>query len=141
MHATAVRESPASCRAAFLLIRCYRAKVEFKAPYAITGAGSEYEIEAGSTCRSARPSGWALNEDVARDQTVRTFSSGLFNCTAVDEFQVRYMKVSRRFAGRPLGDRHESVIVGTGFIGTPSRGESLPLVRPVRVVRERPRRH
>ncbi|MCW3018195.1 MAG: hypothetical protein JWN10_503 [Solirubrobacterales bacterium] len=141
VHVTAVAQSRASCRAAFLLIPCYRAEVEFKAPYAITSAGSEYEVEAGSTCKSARPSGWSLNEDVARDQTVRTVSSGLFNCTSIDEFQVRYMNASRRFARSPTGHGHESVIVGAGFIGTPARGESLPLVRPVRVIRARPRRH
>jgi hypothetical protein len=141
VHVTAVAQSSASCRAAFLLIPCYRAQVEFKAPYAITSAGSEYEVEAGSTCKNARPSGWPLNKDVARDQTVRTLSTGLFNCTSLDEFQVRYMNQSRRFAGSSIGHGHESVIVGAGFIGKPARGESLPLVHPVRVVRERPRRH
>ncbi len=141
VHATAVTQLQASCRAAFLLIPCYRAEVEFKAPYAITSAGSEYEVQAGSTCRSARPNGWSLNEDVARDQTVRTLSSGLFNCTSIDEFQVRYMNVSRRFAGSSTGHGNESVIVGTGFIGKPARGESLPLIRPVRVIRVRSRRH
>jgi hypothetical protein len=141
VRATAVTQPPAKCRAAFLLIPCYKAQVEFKAPYAITSAGSEYEIEAGSTCKNARPNGWSLNEDVARGQTVRTVSSGLFNCTSLDEFQVRYMNVSRRFAASSTGQRHESVIVGAGFIGKPTRGESLPLVRPVRVARARPRRH
>ncbi len=141
VHVTAVTQSRASCRAAFLLIPCYRAEVEFKAPYAITSAGSEYEVEAGSTCKNARPSGWPLNENVARDQTVRTFSLGLFNCTSADEFQVRYMNLSRRFQGSSTRHGHESVIVGAGFIGKPSRGESLPLVRPVRVIRARPRRH
>ncbi|HTA33387.1 MAG TPA: hypothetical protein VK721_08180 [Solirubrobacteraceae bacterium] len=137
----AVAQSQAKCRAAFLLIPCYRAEVEFKAPYAITSAGSEYEVEAGSTCKNARPSGWSLNEDVARGQTVRTVSSGLFNCTSIDEFQVRYMNASRRFAGSSTGHGHESVIIGAGFIGKPARGESLPLVHPVHVVRARPRRH
>lgn len=141
VHVTAVTQPPASCRAAFLLIPCYRAQVEFKAPYAITSAGSEYEVEAGSTCKNARPSGWPLNANVARDQTVRTVSTGLFNCTSIDEFQVRYMNASRRFAGSLTRHGHESVIVGAGFIGKPTRGDSLPLVRPVRVVRERPRRH
>jgi hypothetical protein len=141
VHATAVAQSPASCRAAFLLIPCYRAQVEFKAPYAITSAGSEYEVQAGSTCESARPNGWSLNEDVASHQTVRTLSSGLFNCTSVDEFQVRYMNTSRRFAQSPTSHGHESVIVGAGFIGNPTRGERLPLVRPVRVIRARARRH
>jgi hypothetical protein len=141
VHVTAVAQLPASCRAAFLLIPCYRAQVEFKAPYAITSAGSEYGVEAGSTCKNARPSGWPLNKDVARHETVRTVSLGLFSCTSLDEFQVRYRNVSSHFAGSSIGHGHESVIVGAGFIGTPARGESLPLVRPVRVVRERPRRH
>jgi hypothetical protein len=141
VHVTAVTQPPASCRAAFLLIPCYRAQVEFKAPYGITSAGSEYEVEAGSTCKNARPSGWPLNANVGRDQTVRTVSTGLFNCTSIDEFQVRYMNASRRFAGSSTRHGHESVIVGAGFIGKPTRGDSLPLVRPVRVARARPRRH
>jgi len=142
VHVATVAQSQASCRAAFLLYPCYRAAVEFKAPYAITSAGSEYEVEAGSTCKSARPNGWSLNEDVAREQTVRTVSSGLFNCTSIDEFQVRYMNVSRRFAGSSTGHGHESVIVGAGFLGKPSTGVSLPLIRPiVRDRRARARRH
>jgi hypothetical protein len=140
VHVTAVAQSQARCRAAFLLIPCYRAQVEFKAPYAITSAGSEYEVEAGSTCKSARPGGWPLNEDVGRDQTVRTVSLGLFNCTSIDEFQVRYVN-SRRFFGRPTGDGHKPVIVGTAFLGKPSGAIPLPLIRPVRVIRARPRRH
>ena len=140
VHVTAVTQSHASCRAAFLLIPCYRAEVEFKAPYAITSAGSEYEVEAGSTCKNAIPNGWPLNDDVALGQTVRTVSLGLFNCTSIDEFQVRY--IDSHFFARSTGYGHEPVIVGTGFLGTPSRGMSLPLIHgPVRVIRGRALRH
>jgi hypothetical protein len=142
VRVTAVAQPQASCRAAYLLDPCYRAEVEFKAPYAVTNAGSEYQVEAGSTCKNARPNGWSLNEDVAREQTVRTVSSGLFNCTSIDEFQVRYMNVSRRFAGSSIGHGHESVIVGAAYLGKPSSGVSLPLIRPiVRNRRGRARRH
>jgi hypothetical protein len=142
VHVTAVAQSQASCRAAFLLIPCYRAEVEFKAPYAVTSAGSEYEVEAGSSCKSARPSGWALNQNLKQDQTVRTVSVGLFNCTSIDEFQVRYMNRNRHFVASPTGHGHESVIVGAAFLGKPSSGVSLPLIRPI--VQNRPgraRRH
>lgn len=115
VHVTAVPQSPKNCSAAFLLDPCYRAKVEFKAPYALTTAAGEYDIEAESSCHNARPNGWAISRNIKRGETVRTLSIGYFNCTSIDKFQVRYL--NRGFSAPSPGAAHESVIVGTGTLG------------------------
>jgi hypothetical protein len=114
VHVKTVLQSPAACREAFLLDPCYRAEVEFRAPYAVVSAGSEYTVEASSHCRNARPSGWSVNRDVERGEAVRTLSSGLFRlCASADEFEVRYLNQS---PGQPAGSSHESVIFGVGSL-------------------------
>jgi hypothetical protein len=96
-----------SCSAAYLVDPCYRAEIEFKAPYAVTGAGSEYFVQAKSSCNHARASSWSFTHDVQRSRTVRTESSGLFNCTS-DEFKVQYLKY--------LSNSHPTAIVGTATV-------------------------
>src|SRR5271169_281595 len=81
----------ASCSAAYLVAPCYRAEIEFKAPYAVTSAGSEYFVQAKSSCNHARASSWSFIHNIQQGQTVRTQSSGLFNCTS-GEFKVQYLK-------------------------------------------------
>jgi len=49
---------PKAAAGPFLLDPCYRAEVEFQAPYAVTNASSEYAVEASSRCKNARPNGW-----------------------------------------------------------------------------------
>ncbi len=115
VHVTAVAQSHASCAAAFLLDPCYRAKVEFKAPYAVTSAAGEYDVEAESTCHNARPNGWSIFHNIKRGETVRTLSTGYFNCTSIDKFEVRYL--NRGLGGPSPGAHHESAIVGTGTLG------------------------
>jgi hypothetical protein len=123
VHVTAVLQPHKSCSAAFLLDPCYRAELEFKAPYAVTSAASEYDVAVESTCHNARPSSWGIIHSIRRDETVRTVSTGYFNCTFTDEFEVCYLIGGLRTpsAGAP----HESVIVGTGTLGQ-AAGAALP---------------
>ncbi len=97
-----------SCSAAYLVDPCYRAEVQFKAPYAVMNAGSEYLIQAKSSCDHARASSWSFISDIRQGQTVRTQSSGLFNCTS-DKFQVEYLNNNV--------SHHESVVVGSARVG------------------------
>jgi len=91
VHATALAQSRASCSRAFLLYPCYSAEVEFRAPYAVKSAGSEYDVMTRSSCPNARLSGWAIDRDVRRGETVRSQSSGLFRfCALPEKLQVRY---------------------------------------------------
>ena len=100
-------QSHDSCSAAYLVDPCYRAEIEFKAPYAVTSAGSEYFVQAKSSCNHARASSWSFTQDVRQGETVRTQSSGLFNCTS-DEFKVQYLKY--------LSNSHPTAIVGTAAV-------------------------
>jgi hypothetical protein len=103
-------QSHESCSAAFLVDPCYRAEIEFKAPYAVTSARSEYFVQAKSRCNHARAGNWSTRRDIQHGETVRTQSTGLFNCTS-DEFKVIYLHDSHLIAA---GGPHEvSVIVGT----------------------------
>jgi hypothetical protein len=113
-----VPQSHKRCDEEFLLYPCYRAQVQFKAPYAVTSAGSEYSIEAESTCHNATPSGWAVIRDIKQGETVSTQSLGLFNCISTDEFQVRYL--NQAMGTLATRASHESVIVGTGVLGNPA---------------------
>jgi hypothetical protein len=106
-------QSRASCNAAFLVDPCYRAEVEFKAPYTITTAGNEYFVRAKSSCGHARASSWSTTRNIRRGETVRTQSSGLFNCTS-DEFTVQYLNDSL------LPERAKSAIVGTATLRRPA---------------------
>ncbi len=132
VRVTAVAQSHESCSAAFLLDPCYRAEVEFKAPYAVTSAGSEYLVVVGSTCHNATPSSWPIIHNLTRGATVRTLSLGLFNCVSTDEFEVLYLDHA---PGGLSGAPHESVALGTAFLGKPLPPGAVPLV--LRTVRAR----
>jgi hypothetical protein len=102
-----------SCSAAYLVDPCYRAEIEFKAPYAVTNAGSEYFVQAKSSCNHARASSWSFTHDIQQGQTVRTESSGLFNCTS-GEFKVQYLKY--------LNNSRPTAVVGTATLRAPAGG-------------------
>jgi hypothetical protein len=110
-----LRQSPAACKAAFLLDPCYKGEVGFTAPYAVTTAATDYEIEAQAKCKiGGRPeTAWSLERDVRRGEAVRTVSLGRFvfapSCAAHESFQVSYQNLQGPSAAAP----HESVILGT----------------------------
>jgi hypothetical protein len=120
VNVTLRTQSHDSCSAAYLVDPCYRAEIEFKAPYAVTSAGSEYFVQAKSRCNHARPSSWSFFQDIRQGETVRTQSSGLFNCTS-DEFKVQYL-LGNRLPTPARGSQHESVIVGTATLRAPAGG-------------------
>ena len=110
-------QSHNSCSAAYLVDPCYRAEIEFKAPYAVTSADSEYFVQAKSSCNHARPSSWSMFQDIQQGGMVRTQSSGLFTCTS-DEFKVQYLNSN----SLPTTPARESVIVGTATLRAPAGG-------------------
>jgi len=56
--------------------------------------------------------------DIKQGETVRSQSSGLFNCISTDYFQVNYRNGDM---GAPVSRAsHESVIIGTGVLGNPA---------------------
>jgi hypothetical protein len=132
-------QSHKRCDEEYLLYPCYRAQVEFKAPYAVTSAGTEYSIEAGSTCHNATPSSWSVIRNIKQGETVRTQSLGLFNCISTDDFQVRYVNST---VGALIRASHKSVIVGTGVLGNPAEVPRLEAQarRRLRVIVRRPQR-
>jgi hypothetical protein len=110
VHVTLKPQPHASCSAAYLTDPCYRAEIEFKAPYAVTNAGSEYFVQAKSNCDHARASSWSFVHDIQQGQTVRTESSGLFNCTS-GVFKVQYIKY--------FNNSHPTAVVGTATLRAP----------------------
>ncbi len=93
---TLLRQSSASCRAAYLLDPCYKGQLRFQAPYAVTSATHDYTILSFAHCRAGgRPeTGWSLERDVKARETIRTTSLGLFvltpSCLAHEGFEVQY---------------------------------------------------
>ena len=134
VHLTLLRQTPAACRAAFLLDPCYKGEVEFTAPYAVTTAEANYSIEAlAGDCKvGGRPNGWALERDVRREETVRTHSLGLFvftpSCASEEAFQVRYLNPRGPSATAP----HESAIVGTVSMSDATYPNGTPVTYPGR---------
>jgi hypothetical protein len=116
VRVAAVRQPHAQCDAEFLLTPCYRALVTFTAPYAVSNAGSEYVVEAKSSCSHATPSSWPIDRDVHRGETVRSLSLGYFNCLT-DMFQVKYVNSAPPASAARAP--HESVIVGAGKLKRP----------------------
>jgi hypothetical protein len=102
-------EPRAGCDAAFLVYPCYLVELRFTAPYAVTTAGSEYDIETSSSCSHARLSGWSLNRNVKRGESVRTLSTSLYvPCASPQRIELRYLNEQ----GPSKRSPHESVIVG-----------------------------
>jgi len=122
VRVSAVVQSHEACEEAFLLYPCYRALVEFKAPYGVSSAAGEYQVDARSACRNASPSSWPIDTNIHARQTVRALSLGLFNCLRA-QFVVRYLDNAQGSPAAP--HTHESVIVGTGTLGNPA--EVAPL--------------
>jgi hypothetical protein len=130
---TLLRQSPAACKAAFLLNPCYKGEVEFTAPYAVTTAATDYNIQSHAECKvGGRPeTGWSLERDVKRNEVVRTDSLGLFvftpACAARESFEVNYQNPQ----GPSVAAPHESAIIGTVSMsnatypnGTPIAGQN-----------------
>jgi hypothetical protein len=125
---TLLRQSPAACKAAFLLEPCYKGEVEFTAPYAVATAAAEYDILPHATCKvGGRPAGWSLDRDVRRNEVVRTDSLGLFvftpSCAAHESFVVSYQNPRGPSATAP----HESVIVGTVSMSEAAHPNGAPM--------------
>ncbi len=112
-----VRQSPATCKRAFLRTPCYGGVVSFTAPYAITQAGADYLIAGRDVPRcpvGGRPeTGWSLERNVKRGEQVRSVSRGLWvytpKCAAHEFFTVSYLNPEGPSPSAP----HTSVIVGT----------------------------
>jgi hypothetical protein len=121
IHLTLLPQTRAACNAAFLLYPCYKGKVAFTAPYAVTSAtagysrAAEYSIDGFATCKAGgRPeTSWGLQRNVRAHETITTTSLGLFvlttSCLSSEGFEVTYLNQQAPSAGAP----HESVIVGT----------------------------
>jgi hypothetical protein len=129
VHLTLLRQSPAACKAAFLLDPCYRGEVEFTAPYAVTTAATDYEIQAHANCKlGGRPeTGWSLERDVRRNEVIRTVSLVRFvfapSCAAHESFEVSYRNLQGPSAAAP----HESVIIGTVSMSSATRPNGAPV--------------
>jgi hypothetical protein len=126
---TLLPQSHSACRAAFLIDPCYKGQVNFTAPYAVTNAASDYQIDGVAKCKTGgRPeTGWALERDVRRHEPIRTVSLGLFvftpTCAATESFKVSYFN----HHGPSAAALHESVIVGSVRLSQ----ATLPNGRPV----------
>jgi hypothetical protein len=93
LHLTLVKDTPAVCRAAFLNDPCYRVLLQFKAPYAVTNASSEYTIETQANCPNKPVASWSIERDIKRGETVKELSTSSFSpstCAATETLQVRY---------------------------------------------------
>jgi hypothetical protein len=124
-------QSRSACRAAFLLDPCYKGRVEFTAPYAVTSAATDYGIESVVKCKTGgRPeSGQALERDVRRDEPVSAVTLGLFvftpSCAADESFKVTYLNQHGPSAAAP----HESVILGSVRLSEATLPDGAPLMR------------
>ena len=116
---TLLRQSHAACDAGYLKSPCYKGRVEFSAPYAVTSAGSEYDIEGIARCKIGGrvETSWSLERDVKAREMVNTDSLGRFvytpSCARNEKFQVSY----QRRPGPLTAGPPEKVIVGTVSLG------------------------
>ena len=114
IHLTLLPQPRAACSAAFLLYPCYKGKVGFTAPYAVTSAAAGYSIDGFATCKAGgRPeTSWSLQRDVRAHAPLTTTSLGLFvltpACASSEGVEVAYINRHGPSAAVP----HESVIVG-----------------------------
>jgi hypothetical protein len=120
VHLTLLAQSHSECDAAFLRYPCYKGQVAFTAPYTVTSAATDYEIEAIAKCKvGGRPeTAWGLERDVKRYEAIKTDSLGRFvytpACAASESFRVRYINQAGPSAHAP----HESVILGEVAMST-----------------------
>jgi len=120
LHLTLVKDTPAVCRAAFLNDTCYRVLLQFKAPYAVKNAASEYTIETQANCPNAPVSSWSIERDIKRGETVKELSTSSFSpsaCAATEILQVRYQPTYLAEAR----STQRSIIVGTASLRSASR--------------------
>jgi hypothetical protein len=120
LHLTLVKDTPAVCRAAFLNDPCYQVLLHFRAPYAVTNDASEYSIEAEANCPNAPVSGWSIDRDVERGETVKELSSSSFSpsaCAATEKLQVRYQPT---YLAEAQSTQRPS-IVATASLGSATR--------------------
>jgi hypothetical protein len=114
-----VKDTPAVCRAAFLNDPCYRVLLQFKAPYAVTNAASEYIIETQASCPNKPVPSWSIERDVKRGETVKELSTSSFSpsvCAGTETLQVRY-QASYLAEARST---QRSIIVGTASLRSAS---------------------
>ncbi len=108
-------QSQAECAAAFLRDPCYKGQVSFRVPYAVRGAGTDYNVDAIAKCKvGGRPeTSWDLERDVKAHELVTTVSLGKFvytpSCAPTESFRVSYVNLRGPARATP----HESVIVGS----------------------------
>jgi len=120
LHLTLVKDTPAVCRAAFLNDPCYQVLLQFKAPYAVTNAASEYIIESHANCPNAPVSSWSIERDIRRGETVKELSNSSFSpsaCAATETLQVRYQP---NYLAEAQSTQRPS-IVGTASLRSASR--------------------
>ncbi len=119
VHLTLLAQSHAACSAAYLKFPCYKGQVEFTAPYAVSSAGSEYDIDGIAKCKIGGriETSWSLERDVKAHELVKTDSLGRFvytpSCAATEKFQVSYQKRQ----GALTGGIPEKIIIGTVSLG------------------------
>jgi hypothetical protein len=119
IHLTLLAQSHAACNAAFLKFPCYKGQVEFKAPYAVSSAGSEYDIEGIARCKIGGriETAWSLERDVKAHELVKTDSLGRFvyapSCASTEKFQVSFQKRT----GPVTAAVPEKIIIGTVSLG------------------------
>jgi hypothetical protein len=124
VHLTLLVQSHAACNAAFLKFPCYRGQVEFIAPYAVSSAGSEYDIEGIARCKIGGriETSWSLERDVKAHELVKTDSLGRFiyapSCATTERFQVSYQKRLGPLAVGPP----DKVIIGSVSLRQARRG-------------------
>jgi hypothetical protein len=120
LHLTLVKDTPAVCRAAFLNDPCYRVLLQFKAPYAVTTAASEYTIETQANCANKPVASWSIERDIKRGETVKELSTSSFSpsaCAATETLQVRYQP---NYLAETQSTRRPG-IVGTASLRSASR--------------------
>lgn len=116
---TLLAQSHAACNAAYLKFPCYKGEVRFRAPYAVSSTGSEYDVEGIATCKIGGriETAWSLERDVKAHELVKTDSLGRFvyapSCASSEKFQVSYQKRPGPLTAGPI----EKVIVGTVSLG------------------------
>jgi hypothetical protein len=124
VHLMLIAQSHAACNAAFLKFPCYKGQVEFRAPYPVSSAGSEYQIEGIARCRIGGriETSWSLERDVKAHELVKTDSLGRFvyapSCASTEKFQVSYQKRPGPLAVGPP----DKVIIGTVSLRQARRG-------------------
>lgn len=120
IHLTLLKDTPAACRRSSLNDPCYEVRLQFKAPYAVGNAASEYSIETKARCPNKPVPSWSIERDVKRGESVRELSTWPFSpsaCAATETLQVRYQP---NWRAEPRTTQR-SIIVGTASLGSAFR--------------------